>query len=323
MTETMNRNIDLHTIITDEFAGKRLDQSLASLYPEHSRARIQKWIQNGMVLVDGETVVTRHKLRGGEEISIQATIESQTEAESEAIQLDIIHEDEGLLVVNKPAGLVVHPGAGNPAHTLLNALLHHQPALKLVARAGIVHRLDKSTTGLMVVAKTPETHTALVEALQARAVKRQYQALVKGYMTAGGTINEAIGRHPKQRKKMAVIHSGKEAITHYRLLEKFSHFSLVNCQLETGRTHQIRVHLAHIHHPIIGDPVYGGRLGLPKACPEPLKNSLLNFKRQALHAWQLGLQHPLTGEYVEWQCPLPEDFIALLEQVRDAENQLD
>lgn len=316
----MNRNIRLSTVIPEEFAGKRLDQALASLFSEHSRARLQGWIRQGKVKLDDKIVSQRHKLTGGEQIEIHAELETQIEHSSENIPLKIIFEDEHLIVLNKPAGIIVHPGAGHSSHTLLNALLHYDEKLQIVPRAGIVHRLDKDTTGLMIVAKTPESHTLLIAAMQERQIKREYQALVRGFITAGGTINEAIGRHPHHRTRMAIVHKGKDAVTHYRVLNRFKDFSLLNCQLETGRTHQIRVHMAHIHHPIVGDPVYGGRLSLPKSCSESLANTLRNFKRQALHAWQLGLTHPFSGEALQWQAPLPEDFQSLLDSVVQEES---
>ncbi len=311
----MNRNIRLNTVIPDEYAGQRLDQALASLFKEHSRARLQNWIRQGKVKLNDEIVNQRHKLKGGEQIDIHAELETQIEHVSEDIPLDIIFEDEHLLVINKPVGLIVHPGAGNSSHTLLNALLHYDAKLEIVPRAGIVHRLDKDTTGLMIIARTPESHTLLVEAMQKRLIKREYQALVRGYITAGNVIEEPIGRHPRHRTRMAVVHKGKNAITHYRVLRRYKDFTLVNCQLETGRTHQIRVHMAHIHHPIVGDQVYGGRFSLPKACSEDLASALSKFKRQALHAWQLSLTHPINGDSLQYQASLPEDFQSLLDSI--------
>ncbi len=311
----MTRTISLTATVPEELSGKRLDQALASLFNEHSRSRLQDWIRQGKVQLDQQIVTQRFKLKGGEHIEIKAELEAQIEHTPEDIPLNIVYEDEHILVVNKIAGMVTHPGAGNQSSTLLNALLHHQPKLKLVSRAGIVHRLDKETTGLMIIAKTPESHTRLVEAMQERAIKREYQALVKGHITAGATVDQPIGRHPKHRTRMAVIHTGKEAVTHYRVIKKFRDFTLVNCQLETGRTHQIRVHMAHILHPIIGDPVYGGRFTRPKGCSDALADRLRSFKRQALHAWQLSLEHPETGEPMHWQAPLPDDFLSLLEAI--------
>ena len=306
------RAINLSANIADDHSGQRLDQALAQIFPEHSRARLQTWIKQGNVTVDNKHVTQRHILTGGEHVLIAAELEAQTEEQPEAIDLDILFEDTHLLVLNKAAGLVTHPGAGNKSGTLLNALLHHHPDQSLVARAGIVHRLDKDTSGLMMVAKTPEAHTALVEALQNREIKRNYQALVRGTFTAGGTVDQPIGRHPKHRTRMAVVHSGKPAVTHYRVLQKFQHFTLLNCELETGRTHQIRVHMAHILHPIVGDPLYAGRFQRPKGCTEQLAETLRNFQRQALHAWKLSFIHPHSGEEMTFSAELPEDMQLLL-----------
>ena len=312
-----NKTIALYAIVPEEFSGMRLDQVLAKLFEEHSRSRLQDWIKQGHVLVNQQQVNQRHKVLGGEEINIKTQWTEQTTDESEAIPLDVIYEDGALIIINKPAGLVTQPGAGNRTGTLLNALLHHDENLNLVPRAGIVHRLDKDTTGLMVIAKTPESHTALVAAMQEREIKREYKALVKGQFTAGGTVDKPIGRDPKHRTRMAIVHSGKEAVTHYRIDTKFRNFALLNRQLETGRTHQIRVHMAHIRHPIVGDPVYGGRLSLPKACSDVLAQQLRTFRRQALHAYRLTLNHPSTGEEMSWQAELPEDFRILLEVLRN------
>lgn len=309
----MTKEIRLSAIVPDELAGQRLDKALARLFTEHSRARLQDWIKKGHVLLDQKKVNQRHTLHGGENIEVHTELEQQINHQSEAIPLDIVFEDEAILVINKPAGLVVHPGAGNRTGTLLNAILHFDPKLELVSRAGIVHRLDKDTTGLMIVARTPESHTSLVNAMQSRAIKREYQALVKGVFTAGGTVNQAIARHPKHRTRMAVVNSGKEAITYYRVLKRYRDFTLLNCELETGRTHQIRVHMAHIHHPIVGDPVYGGRYSQPKGCSDNLSGQLKNFQRQALHAWRLSLHHPVTAESMSWQVEPPEDFAELLQ----------
>ena len=235
--------------------------------------------------------------------------------------MELVYEDDHLLVVNKPAGLVVHPAAGNPDGTLQNALLHHDPALVDLPRAGIVHRLDKDTTGLMVVAKTASAHKTLVEALQAREVKREYRALVTGKPTAGGTVEAPIGRHPAKRTRMAVVSSGKHAITHYRIAERFRIHTLLAVNLETGRTHQIRVHMAHLHYPLVGDPVYGGRVKLPPAADEQTRQMLQSFRRQALHAYRLGLRHPATGEPMQWQADIPEDMQALLECLREDMRQ--
>lgn len=302
-----------------ESYGQRLDQVVVGLLPEFSRSRLQQWIKQGKILVNGELSKPKAKVSGGETLQVIIEQEQQGEWTAENIPLDIIFEDDSLLIINKPVGLVVHPAAGNYTGTLLNALLYHCPELIHVPRAGIVHRLDKDTSGLLVVAKTLPAQTHLVKQLQNRAFRREYEAIVYGEMTGGGTVNAAIGRHPVQRVKMAVMknpQNGKEAITHYRIKERFRHFTLVQVNLETGRTHQIRVHMAHIHYPLVGDPVYAGRLRLPPDCDEALKDYLLNFKRQALHARTLGLEHPQTGAWLEWQVEAPADMQALKERLR-------
>ncbi|WP_420851671.1 23S rRNA pseudouridine(1911/1915/1917) synthase RluD [Propionivibrio soli] len=291
-------------------AGLRLDQALAQLRPQHSRSRLQNWIREGRVSVGGVAVCEpKHKLWGGETIDlIEGPDEHAESSAPEDIALDIVFEDEALIVIDKPAGLVVHPGNGNRHGTLLNALLFHAPALKNIPRAGIVHRLDKDTTGLMVVAKTLEAQTNLVRQLQARTVKRYYQALVRGNLERGGSVDAPIGRHPTQRTRMAVVRTGKPARTHYRIVERFLDCTLVECALETGRTHQIRVHMAHIGHPLVGDPVYGGGASRVPRGPE--------FHRQALHARKLGLIHPITAKSMQWRSELPDDMSELIEVAR-------
>jgi len=290
--------------------GLRLDQALARMLPQHSRSRLQNWIREGRVSVGGSTVSEpRQKLWGGETIGVvEAPDEQALSSAPEAIELDIVSEDETLLILDKSAGLVVHPGSGNWSGTLLNALLHHAPQLEKVPRAGIVHRLDKDTSGLMVVAKTLEAQTDLVRQLQARTVKRYYQALVRGNLERGGTVDAPIGRHPTQRTKMAVVKTGKPARTHYRVVERFLDCTLVECALETGRTHQIRVHMMSIGHPLVGDPVYGGGASRVPIGPA--------FHRQALHARRLGLIHPATGKPMLWKSNLPEDMAELIETAR-------
>jgi len=305
--------ITLHCVLPDEAAGQRLDQALAGLYREYSRSRISEWIKRGEVLVDRSTARPRDRVAGGEEITIDARIEADTGSEPESIPLEVVHEDADILVINKPPGLVVHPGAGNPRHTLLNALLHHEPRLATLPRAGIVQRLDKDTSGLMVVARTLASHARLVAALQARTVKREYLALVNGVLSAGGSIDQPIGRHPRQRVRMAVIASGKPAVTHYRVAARYRAHTLVRVQLETGRTHQIRVHMAWRGNPILGDPLYGPRPRLPKAATEKLRNAIQGFGRQALHACALGLSHPVSGEALQFEAPLPADMRQLCE----------
>jgi len=300
----------------------RLDQCLAEVFPDYSRSKLQTWIKAGRVLVDGEVMKGREKLDGGEEIELDAEAERVIEYAPQEIPLDIVYEDDSLLIVNKPAGLVVHPAVGNWDGTLVNALLNHTPNLDTLPRAGIVHRIDKDTSGLLMIAKTLQAHNSLVEQLQARSIHREYLALVKGWMTAGGTVDEPIGRHPVDRKRNAVVRrGGKEAITHYRLEQRFKRHTLIRVKLETGRTHQIRVHMSHINYPLVGDQVYGGRFQMPADCNPALADALRNFKRQALHAAKLGLEHPETGEYCEWEQPIPEDMQNLLKLL--AENELD
>lgn len=307
----------LTTIIPPEFAGQRLDQALAQLLPDYSRSRIKAWIDAGRVTLDERVPRPRDLVGGGELVHIRPLLEAVNVDRPQAIELDIRYEDDSLLVLNKPAGLVVHPAAGNPEGTLLNALLHHEPALAGLPRAGIVHRLDKDTSGLMVVAKTSGAHRHLVAELAEREVSREYLALVQGELIAGGTVDEPIGRHPRDRKRMAVVHGGKPAITHYRVEERFAGHTLLRVRLETGRTHQIRVHMAHIRHPIVGDPVYGGRLRLPPGASDALIGLLRGFRRQALHATRLALAHPATGDSMSWEVGPPADMVALLDAFRE------
>lgn len=294
-------------------SGRRFDQVVADLFPEFSRSRLQQWIKSGQVTLDGEIKPAKYRVIGGEIVTVEAELVPEGEWRAEPIALDIVHEDDALIVINKPMGLVVHPGSGNHDGTLLNALLYHAPQLENVPRAGIVHRLDKDTTGLMVVAKTLKAHTDLVQQLQAREMHRQYEAVVQGVMTGGGEVEARIGRHPQNRLKMAVLENGgKEAITHYRVLKRFHSHTHIRLQLETGRTHQIRVHMAHIGYPLVGDSLYQGRGRVGKGLSVELRQTLLNFPRQALHAIELGLYHPETGDECVWQTALPDDFAALL-----------
>ncbi len=310
---------DAQTLIAEiplELAGRRLDQVLAELFADYSRSRLTQWLKQGHVLVDGEQRKPRDKVAGGEQVSLRVEPERDERFEAEPIPLEIVYEDEAIIVINKPPGLVVHPAAGNWQGTLLNALLYHDPNLAAVPRAGIVHRLDKLTSGLLVVARTLEAQTSLVAQLQERSLTREYDAVVNGVLTGGGRVDEPIGRHGVDRKRMAVTHSGKEAVTHYRVAERFRAHTHIKVKLETGRTHQIRVHMAHLKYPLVGDPVYGGRLRLPPASSELMQQALRRFPRQALHASRLGLIHPLSGEYMEWQVPLPKDMAQLLEVLR-------
>lgn len=304
--------------VPESCLGKRFDQTLAEMFPDYSRSRLKEWILAGHVTVNGQVIdKAREKMFGGEQIAINTEIEAEIRFEAQDIPLNIVYEDDDILVINKPAGFVVHPGAGNPDGTVLNALLHHCPKLDVVPRAGIVHRLDKDTTGLMVVAKTIAAQTNLVESLQAREITREYEAVANGIMTAGGIVDEPIGRHPTKRTHMAVTFSGRPSVTHYRVMEKFRLHTRLRLRLETGRTHQIRVHMAHITHPLVGDPVYGGRPRPPKNASEELREMLRQFKRQALHAAMLSLYHPITGELMTWHADVPKDMVALTDMLRD------
>ncbi|RXR01446.1 23S rRNA pseudouridine(1911/1915/1917) synthase RluD [Pseudoxanthomonas composti] len=298
-------------------AGRRFDAVLAELFPEFSRSRLSEWIKSGDARLDGEIARPRDLLRGGELATLEAVLETQTHALPEDIPLQVLYEDADVLVIDKPAGLVVHPGAGNPTGTLVNALLFRDPSLSALPRAGIVHRLDKDTSGVMVVARTLPAHTGLVAQLAAREVHRQYLAVCVGAMVSGGTAKAAIDRHPRDRLKMAVREDGRDAVTHYRLRERFRAHTAVECRLETGRTHQIRVHMQHIRYPIVGDPLYGGPLKLPKGASETLVAALRGFKRQALHAETLEFVHPVSGQPVRASAPVPADMLALLAALRE------
>lgn len=300
-------------VIPREKSGMRLDQVAAELFPDYSRARLQQWIKDGALTVDGKTVKPKVRLTGNEKLELIFEEQPRGEWTAEDVPLDIVYCDDSILVVNKPVGLVVHPAAGNYTGTLLNGLLFHFPDQIKLARAGIVHRLDKDTSGLMVVARTEKAQNALVQQLQARTVSRQYQALVLGHLTSSGVVDAAIGRHPTQRTKMAVVPSGKQAVTHYQPIEHFGDFTLVNLKLETGRTHQIRVHMAHLGYPLIGDQTYGRKFP-PILLRDDLRlQALADFPRQALHAWRLGLEHPETGEHCSWTVPMVDDIQNLLD----------
>ena len=312
-----SRHIKLEATIPPEAAGRRLDQALAALFPDYSRTRLKSWIDGGQVLVDGIAPRGRDKVVGGERVQVDAELEDDVAVIAQPIDLDIAYEDDAVIVVRKPAGLVVHPGAGNPDRTLQNALLAHDPGLSVLPRAGIVHRLDKDTSGLLVVARTLEAHTELVRLLEARDVHREYETVCCGVMTGGGTVDAPIGRHPVDRLKMAIRQDGRESVTHYRVIDRFRAHTHVRVMLETGRTHQIRVHLAHIGYPIVGDPTYGRRLAIPKAATPRLQEALRGFRRQALHAARLGFPHPVTGEPLEFEAPLPRDMQDLLAALRE------
>ena len=310
-----------HTISHDD-AGARFDQVAARLIDGFSRERLKAWILDGSLTLDGQSAKPNTRVAEGQCLKLVATLPQMIDDAPEALPLAVVYEDADLLVIDKPAGLVVHPAAGHHAGTLLNALLHRYPEANLLPRAGIVHRLDKDTSGLMVVARTPAAHQALVAAIQARDVSREYVAVMNGVMTGGGTVDQPIGRHPRQRQKMAVVKGGKPAVTHYRLRERFAAHTAVDVQLETGRTHQIRVHMAHLGYPLVGDPAYGGRLKLPKGSDEALRDLLSGFPRQALHAASLGFEHPISGKPCRWESPLPEDMQCLLAGLRAHREQL-
>lgn len=312
----MSNMIQLAAEVPFDLGGQRLDQVAAQLFSDHSRSRLAGWIKDGRLKVDGAVLRPRDIVHAGSRLELDVELEAQGEWVAQDIELDIVYEDDHILVIDKPTGLVVHPAAGHQDGTLLNALLHHVPHLANVPRAGIVHRLDKDTTGLMVVAKTLEAHTNLVAQLQARSVSRIYEAIVTGVIVAGGTVDAPIGRHGVQRQKMAVIETGKVAISHYRVLERFRAHTHTRVKLETGRTHQIRVHMTHIGHPLVGDPTYGGRFRIPPGASPTLVESLRDFPRQALHARFLELDHPATGVCMKWESPLPDDFTWLLSLLR-------
>ncbi|MDC8015810.1 23S rRNA pseudouridine(1911/1915/1917) synthase RluD [Tahibacter soli] len=322
----MNERIALTQEIPVALAGRRFDQVLAELFPDYSRSRLTAWIKSGDAQLNGETVPPRQLVKGGERVSLAAVASQEVPLAPEDIALDIRYEDADVLVINKPVGLVVHPGAGNPAGTLQNALLHFDPSLVEIPRAGIVHRLDKDTSGLMVVARTLRAHTSLVEQLSERAMHRQYEALVIGPMISGGTVDAPIGRHPRDRVKQAIVDepAGRPAVTHYRVRERFRAHTLLQCNLETGRTHQIRVHMSHIRHPLVGDTLYGGGMKLPKAATADLGEALRAFKRQALHAERLEFSHPAGGKTVAVEAERPDDLATLVKALRaDTKEHLD
>ncbi|MDH2068058.1 23S rRNA pseudouridine(1911/1915/1917) synthase RluD [Pantoea sp. GD03673] len=309
----MAQQVQLTATVSESQLGQRLDQTLAELFPDYSRSRIKEWILDRRVTVNGVMVDTpKEKVLGGELVAIDAEIEEAQRWEPQNLPLDIVYEDEDIIVINKPRDFVVHPGAGNPDGTVLNALLHHYPAIMDVPRAGIVHRLDKDTTGLMVVAKTVPAQTHLVDSLQRREITREYEAVAIGTMTAGGTVEQPISRHSTKRTHMAVHPMGKPAVTHYRIMEHFRAHTRLRLRLETGRTHQIRVHMSHISHPLVGDPLYGGRPRPPKGASEAFITTLRGFDRQALHATMLRLYHPISGIEMEFHAALPQDMVDLI-----------
>lgn len=312
----MTSHISLKAEVTEELSGNRLDQIAAKLFPDYSRARLQSWIREGSLLVNDRQLRPRDRLEMGDSLVVEAELEAAEAWVAEELPLNVVFEDEHLLVINKAADVVVHPAAGHQQGTLLNGILHRNPEQKTLPRAGIVHRLDKDTTGLMVVAKSLIAHADLVSQLQRRSVSREYEAVVQGVLTGGGSIEKELGRHPVNRKKRAVVEEGQEAVTHYRVIERFRGHTHVQVNLETGRTHQIRVHMAHLNHALVGDPLYGGRFQQPAACSQQLSECLRNFKRQALHARRLELDHPLSGERLSWRADTPADMVALIDQLR-------
>jgi len=306
----------LNIIIPHRMTGLRLDVAIAEMLPDYSRTKIISWIKSGDAIVNEKTFKPKDKVQGSEVVILTLTQKQNNDWAAEKIPLNIVYEDEDIIVINKQFGLVTHPGAGNWTGTLANALLYYDPDLSKLDRAGIVHRLDKNTSGLMVVARNEKSQKYLVEQLQSHLVDREYSAIVYGHMIAGGTVDEPIGRDPRDRIKQAVSISGKEATTHYRAIDRFKSHTHVKAILETGRTHQIRVHLSHVGHSLIGDPMYGGRVRFPKKASEELKAALLNFKRQALHSKKLTLNHPISGEIMSWKAPLPDDMTGLLEVLK-------
>jgi 23S rRNA pseudouridine1911/1915/1917 synthase len=315
-TQKKRRVLSGHFRVPAEAAGNRLDVVLADMFPQFSRSRLQAWLREGGILVDGVIAKPRRRVAGGERVDVDVALPEASQDVAEPLPLDVVFEDPDLLVINKPAGLVVHPAAGNPSGTLLNALLYYAPELAGLPRAGIVHRLDKDTTGLLVVARTLEAHKSLVEQLQVRSMGREYDAVVQGCPVAGGAIDEPIGRHPKDRKRMAVVAAGKPAVTNYRVRDRFRSQSRLRVRLETGRTHQIRVHMAHIGHPLLGDRTYGGRPKVPAGADAEVLKGLQGFPRQALHAGALEVEHPRSGERVAWTAPLPDDMTHLIELLK-------
>lgn len=316
MTKTSTDNHYLSETVSAECNGMRLDRALALIWSEYSRSRLKQWVDQGLVKVNDEGLRPRDKVFEGDVISLIPQQVPDETWSAEAIPINVVYDDDALIVVNKAAGMVVHPAAGNYSGTLVNALLHYAPDLAALPRAGIVHRLDKDTTGLLVIAKTLQAHKILVEQLQQRSVKRKYVAIVQGTMVAGSTIDEPIARHPVNRQRMAVVATGREAITHYRVRERFRRHTMIDVQLETGRTHQIRVHMAHIKCPLLGDPVYNGRARRIAGASAELTACLDAFKRQALHAAELELVHPSTGDNIAWQAPMPDDMVAVADALR-------
>ena len=317
MTSPLEKDIT----VPGECHGQRVDVALAQLFPDYSRSQLSQWLKDGLITVNEKRLKPKEKLFGGEEIRMRVSfVAENARCLPENIPLPVVFEDDDVLIINKPAGLVVHPGAGNPEHTLVNALLHHDATLSHLPRAGIIHRLDKETTGLLIVGKTLTSYTHLVRQMQAREIQRHYITLVHGHVISGATIDTCYGRHPRSRLKMAVCEYGKQAITHYSVRTHYDGFTLLDVKLMTGRTHQIRVHMAHINHPVVGDPLYGGRGRVPGGLSDAARQSLNAFKRQALHAGFLSLAHPVTHEILTCTAPLPDDFQSLLACLNDEEH---
>jgi len=312
----MIEHIEKQLTVPRELHSQRIDAVIAQMLPEYSRSLISTWIKTGAARVNNKNCKPKDKALAGDLIDIKVEFVLQetdfNQCAAEDIPIDIVFEDDEVIVLNKPAGLVVHPGAGNREHTLVNALLHHAPSLQHLPRAGIIHRLDKDTTGLLIVAKTLTAHTFLIRQMQARDIQRNYITLVQGHVIAGGTVDTGFGRHPKNRLKMSVIGQGRQAVTHYTVNRQYHDFTLLDVSLETGRTHQIRVHLAHINHPVVGDQLYAGRMRLPLNASDELRTALQQFKRQALHAVSISFAHPVTKEELTFEAPIPDDFELLL-----------
>ena len=310
----------LKIIIPERMLGERIDAAISEMLPDYSRSKITIWIKAGDALINMRTFKPKDRVNGNEVVHLSLNQKQSHDWVAEKIPLNVVYEDEDIIVLNKQFGLVTHPGAGNWTGTLANALLYYDSSLSRLDRAGIVHRLDKNTSGLMVVARNEKSQKYLVEQLQSHSIDREYSAIVYGHMIAGGTVDEPIGRDSKDRVKQSVTANGKEAVTHYRAIDRFKNHTHVKAILETGRTHQIRVHLSHTGHPLIGDPMYGGRVRFPKKADEVLKETLLNFKRQALHSKKLTLNHPISGDLMSWKAPLPKDMQSLLEVLKEFDS---
>ena len=314
----MDTSLIKEAIVASQYHGQRVDVVLAQLFPDYSRSQLTHWLKEGAITLDQRSFKPKDKVFGGELVKLHVELVSRNDVcQAEEIPLNVVFEDEHLLIINKPAGLVVHPGAGNPQHTLVNALLYHDQSLHHLPRAGIVHRLDKETTGLLIVAKTLTTHTSLVRQMQAREIQRHYIALVHGHIIGGGIIDTFYGRHPRNRLKMAVCTHGRQAITQFSVKKQYHYFTLLDINLMTGRTHQIRVHMSHLNHPVVGDPLYGGRSRGPAGINETLRTTLQQFKRQALHACSLSFTHPQSHEKLAFTAPLPDDFQLLLTSLEE------